>query len=185
MTNLENFLSNLDTEVDTLNINLENVTDFDSLVTEIEENNGFEVEINFYGSAMEYLTENDISLKESLQLASEKGFTPENLNCEILASLLASSYAREEFDELEDEINEYFELLDTVTGLKEELEICDKIPMFEIETETGEYDIVNISLDIENEKFEANGNKNISIDIEIGEDLDSHLESLYDTYSEA
>ena len=39
---------------------------------------------------MDYLREHDTSLTESLELAAEYGYTTENLNSELLASLHAS-----------------------------------------------------------------------------------------------
>ena len=47
-----------------------------------------EVEIIYYSTAMEILKEEDQSLTESLNLAHELSYTLENLNSEILATLL-------------------------------------------------------------------------------------------------
>ena len=82
--------------------------DIDTIRSEVEDN--LNVEIIYYSVAIEYLKENDPSLNESLRIASELGYTPDNLNSEVLASLLASENEREiwyEFEnELEDFINE-------------------------------------------------------------------------------
>lgn len=111
-TKIENFLSKLNTEIDVLNYvdvdNIDLLNPFDSICEMIEDNNGFDIEIIYYSNAIKYLSENDPSLVESLEIASEFGYTPDNLNSEILASLLASKLAREEFMELEDEINDFF-----------------------------------------------------------------------------
>lgn len=111
-TKIENFLSELSTEIDVLNFididNIDHSNAYDSIYEMIEDNNGFDVEIIYYSNAMEYLSENDPSLVESLWIAYEYGFSCDNLNSEILASLLASKNAREEFAELEDEINDFF-----------------------------------------------------------------------------
>ena len=77
----------------------------------IEENNGFDVDIIYFSNAIDFLAKNDPSLQGSLELASDYGFELRNLNSEILASLLASKIAREEFYQLEDEINDFFEEL--------------------------------------------------------------------------
>jgi hypothetical protein len=47
-----------------------------------------ESEIIYYSKAMAYLSENDNSLYESLEIAKEYGYTIENLNSELLATLL-------------------------------------------------------------------------------------------------
>lgn len=82
--------------------------DIDTIRSEVEDN--LNIEIIYYSNAIEYLMENDPSLNESLRIASEFGFTPDNLNSEVLASLLASENERDiwyEFEsELEDFINE-------------------------------------------------------------------------------
>ena len=120
---LENFLRSLSTEIDLLNhVDLDNVTDYDSLYNEVEESGGFEVDIIYYATAMEYLMENDCSLNESLAIASEMGFTPENLSSETLASLLASQKAREEFADLESEVTDFFTDLDYYQDLLDDLE---------------------------------------------------------------
>lgn len=81
---------------------------FESIEEKISDNNGFDVEIIHYATAIAYLQENDPSLKESLGIASDFGFETKNLNSEILASLLASQNVREEFNEKESEINDFF-----------------------------------------------------------------------------
>ena len=60
---------------------------------------------------MEYLTENDTSLSESLEIADGLGYKPSDLNSEILATLLKSQNIREEFFELRHEINDFFETI--------------------------------------------------------------------------
>ena len=111
-----NFLNSLNTEIDITNfvncedLETEDFSDnmFQKIVDIIEDNNGFEQEVMFYASAMDYLRENDPSLRESLELAHDLGFTADNLNNEILASILKTDIAREEFNQLEDEINTFF-----------------------------------------------------------------------------
>jgi vacuolar-type H+-ATPase subunit I/STV1 len=68
-----------------------------------------EEEIIYYSNAIEYLKENDASLKESLGLASEIGFTLENLSSETLATLLYQQNLRNELSNLRKEIEAIFE----------------------------------------------------------------------------
>jgi hypothetical protein len=110
---IEEFLKGLNTEIDILNcIDIESINSFDDIVNQIEDNNGFDTEIIYYSNAMKYLTENDNSLQESLSIASDYGYDVANLNSEILASLLASQNARNEFSDLESEITDFFDELE-------------------------------------------------------------------------
>ena len=84
----------------------EDINDSDDLLELIEDNNGFDIEIIYYSTAMKYLTEHDISLSESIEIAIDMGFDLENINSETLASLHASQKAREDFHDITDEINE-------------------------------------------------------------------------------
>jgi intracellular sulfur oxidation DsrE/DsrF family protein len=71
----------------------------------LEDKGAFNIDIIYYSKAMEYLRENDNSLRESLEIASEYGFELENINSETLASLHASHKAREDFWSIEEDIN--------------------------------------------------------------------------------
>ena len=93
-------------------INGENVNSFDDIFQQVEEQGGFNVEIIYYYKAMEYLMENDTSLQNSMQLAADFGYSPEDINSELLASLLASQYTMEELYKCEHEITEFFNNLD-------------------------------------------------------------------------
>ena len=117
---IETFFAELDKVID-LNDNLINYIDiesidatsaFNSIYEMIDENDGFNCEVIYYSNAIKYLQENDPSLKESFEIASELGYETKNLNSEILASLLKSQNVRDEFLELKDEINEFFESLE-------------------------------------------------------------------------
>ena len=114
-TKIENFLRDLKTEIDILYLvdvdEIDHNNAFDSICEMIEEKNGFDVEIIYYSNAIAFLAENDPSLNESMEIAYEYGYEVKKLNSEILASLLASKLARDEFYELETEINEFFEEL--------------------------------------------------------------------------
>ena len=100
-------------EIDIMyHIDVEEVNSFDDVYEAIENDRGFEVEVIYYTTAMEYLMERDPSLRESLEIAEEYGYTPSNITSEVLASLLASKECREEFMSYEDEITEFFNSLD-------------------------------------------------------------------------
>ena len=117
---IESFFAELDKQID-LNDNIINYIDIDkidnddaftSIYEMIDENYGFNCEVIYYSNAIRYLQENDPGLQESLEIAAEYGYEVKNLNSEILASLLKSQNVRDEFLELRDEINEFFESLE-------------------------------------------------------------------------
>lgn len=66
-------------------------------------------EIIYYSKAIAYLTENDNSLRRSLEIADEQGFEVANLNSELLATLLYQDELYNEWSEIENEIMQYFE----------------------------------------------------------------------------
>lgn len=111
-TKIENFLSELNTEIDVLNLididHIDYSDAFYSIYEMIEDNGGFNIDIIYYSDAIDYLSKNDPSLRDSLEIALDMGFSLNAINSEILASLLASENAREEFYELENEINDFF-----------------------------------------------------------------------------
>jgi intracellular sulfur oxidation DsrE/DsrF family protein len=113
---IETFLHSLRTEVEIMDyINIEDIDcsdAFNSISDMIQDNNGFDIEIIYYSNAIKYLQENDPSLRESLKIANEYGFSLDKISSETLASLLASQNAREEFNKLQDEINTFFAELD-------------------------------------------------------------------------
>lgn len=115
-TKIEEFLSELSTEIDVLNlIDIDNIDfndAFSSIYEMIDDNGGFNIDIIYYSNAIDYLREYDPSLYESLSLAADMGCSLNNINSETLASLLASQKAREDFYELEDEINNFFAVLE-------------------------------------------------------------------------
>lgn len=100
---IEKLLSDIDIDV---SLQDENIESFDELREYLEDNNYFDVEIIYYSNAMEYLTEHDNSLQESLSIASDMGYSLEHLNSETLASLLASQNVRNDFEDLENEIED-------------------------------------------------------------------------------
>jgi len=92
--------------IDTEEIDLINA--FDSIYGQIDNNGGFNIEIIYYSNAIQYLKENDNSLINSIGIALELGYTLENVNSELLASLLASQKVHEDFYNLETEIDTFF-----------------------------------------------------------------------------
>jgi hypothetical protein len=93
-------------------IDANEVKSFDDVYEAIDNNGGFNVEVIYYTTAMEYLMARDPSLRESIGIAEEYGYTLKNVTSEELASLLASRECREEFMSYEDEITEFFNDLD-------------------------------------------------------------------------
>ena len=117
---IEAFLNSLDAKIE-INDKLINYVDikhidfsdaFSSIYDMIYEKGGFNCEVIYYSNAIKYLQENDASLMESLEIAAEYGYELKDLNSEILASLLKSQNVRDEFLELRDEINEFFQELE-------------------------------------------------------------------------
>ena len=65
-------------------------------------------EIIYYSEAIKYLMREDASLNQSLDIASEYGYTTEQLNSELLATLLYQQKLSEQWYEMETEIKEIF-----------------------------------------------------------------------------
>ena len=76
------------------------LTDVYDIFFDLQNNGYFNEEVIYYSSAIRYLKDNDPSLTESLEIATEYGYTTENLNSEVLASLHASQKKEETFHEL-------------------------------------------------------------------------------------
>lgn len=105
--------------------------DFDNFKEQIQEyfqeNNLLDQEIIYHSNAIEFLKRHDQSLSQSLELANEYGYTIENINSELLASLLANKHAQEEFDDFlaSDTLQEIFDFL-ALENLQQELEKIEK-----------------------------------------------------------
>lgn len=84
-------------------IDIENF-DFNDFCDELRDNNFFDIDIVYYNRAIEYLQENDPSLRESFEIAEEYGYSLSNLSSEVLASLLVSRDFEDEFYGYSDEI---------------------------------------------------------------------------------
>ena len=85
---------------------------FDTLNSILEESTIWqEIYIMYYGTAMQYLTDYDVTLYRAMEIADNLGYTPKQLNSELLASILAADIAREELNSKETEFNEFIENL--------------------------------------------------------------------------
>ena len=85
---------------------IEDIKNADDLYNELNNHHAFNIDIIYYYEAMEYLAENDNSLSESIDIAVEHGYSLENINSELLASIHASEKARNDFWKCKDDINE-------------------------------------------------------------------------------
>ena len=83
--NLESDLLNCNIEE-----NLEDYTSSSGFIDYVRDNNLCNEDIIYYYNAIEYLKENDSSLRESMGIAAEFGYKTEDINSELLASLLKS-----------------------------------------------------------------------------------------------
>lgn len=93
----------------------------DDLVDQIERDGLFRDTIVYYSNAMDWLSEHDCSLEESLEIADEFGCRLKDLSSEVLANLHAERYYMDEFreydseiKELQDNINELYNLFDEI-----------------------------------------------------------------------
>lgn len=128
-TKIEDFLGKLDTEIDVkYMVNIDDIdcdNPYDSIYEMIENNNGFDQEVIYYSKAIKYLSDNDPSLRDSLELAHDMGYTADKINSELLATLLKSQNVRDDFSDLKDEIEEFFaELAEEVAEIDEAMESC-------------------------------------------------------------
>jgi hypothetical protein len=103
---IEELLEKIDID---LSLEGQEIADFDELRDYIQDQGGFDCEVIYYSTAMDYLGEHDPSLQFSMGIASDMGYECKNINSELLASLLMSDKVREEFEELENEITELLE----------------------------------------------------------------------------
>lgn len=78
---------------------------FDSIYNMLLDKNALEINFIGYSRSANYLAEKDPSFTLSLELAKNLGYTIDNINSEILASLLATDILQEKFREYEKEIN--------------------------------------------------------------------------------
>jgi hypothetical protein len=98
-------------EFEISSIDVNEVDSFEYLEEEMQNENLLDVEITYYSKAMEYLSKNDPSLKESLRIAEDFGYRPGDLHSELLATLLATEENKDYFYDMEDNIRHFFEEL--------------------------------------------------------------------------
>ena len=79
-------------------------------------------DIVYYYKAMEYLKENDASLSDSLDIASEHGYTTQQLNSELLATLLYQQRLTEQWYEIEEQVKEMFFDYEQEESIKRDME---------------------------------------------------------------
>ena len=65
-------------------------------------------DIIYYSEAIKYLMREDASLADSLDIAKEYGYTIEQLNSELLATLLYQQKLTEQWYEIEEQVEEIF-----------------------------------------------------------------------------
>jgi len=102
---ISNVISHLDIDFSHLQDEINEINSFDELYNLFYEDNLLNVEIIYYNKAIDYLSENDASLKESLNIALQHGYNLESLNSEILASLHATECLNSEFSSFRNEID--------------------------------------------------------------------------------
>jgi hypothetical protein len=101
-----NFLNKTGLDIDfSYHLQNEDFEDADDVESILDDASAFDIDIIYYSTAIAYLGENDASLKESLSIAHELGYTLDNLSSEMLASLLASQNAREEFNNIKNDLD--------------------------------------------------------------------------------
>ena len=106
---LTDYLQNCFSDEELEELDQDNPTDcYETLSELLDEGGYFDIDIIYHDAAMEYLSENDPSLQDSLEIASEMGCMLDNLNSELLASLLASRLERDRFYELQCDIEDFF-----------------------------------------------------------------------------
>src|SRR6056297_869139 len=123
---LEKFLNDCKSDADYVyelqNIDkIDLVEDLDNFLDNLLENCQnwiYEQDIIYYHNAIEYLKENDASLQESLEIASEYGLSIESLSSETLATLL---YQRKQSELLYEDIELLKEIFEDIIDEMEEI----------------------------------------------------------------
>ena len=71
-----------------------------------------QTDVIYYSNAIKYLAENDQSLTKSMEIAIEYGTPIENINSELLASLLMSKNNKDDYARFIDEVVEAYESIE-------------------------------------------------------------------------
>lgn len=90
-------------------INLEEVETLDDLTELLQDTQFFDAEVIYYSNAIKYLQENDQSLQTSLELAEDLGYKINDINSELLASLLQTEANKDDWQDIIKEIEEAIE----------------------------------------------------------------------------
>jgi hypothetical protein len=112
---IQDFINSLDgkTDIDIVYYcSTEDIESSNDIYEAIEENGGFDGEVIYYFNAIKYLSENDPSLNQSMSIAYEYGYKTKDINSELLASLLYSQDLREQYSNIESEIEDFFNSLE-------------------------------------------------------------------------
>ena len=83
--------------------------DFSEFEEKVESSIQKNSDIIYYSTAMNFLMENDSSLNRSVGIAAEMGIETENINSELLASLLNNELNTEAWQEVRDDVEALFE----------------------------------------------------------------------------
>jgi hypothetical protein len=102
---ISNVINHLDIDFSHLENEINETNSFNELYDLFYKENLLNVDIIYYYKAINYLSENDASLKESLDIALQYGYNLKSLDCEILASLHATECLNAEFSSLRNEID--------------------------------------------------------------------------------
>lgn len=96
---------------DYLTANLYDIEEAEEITEEARDNGFFNKECIYYYNAINYLKEKDASLNDSIEIAKEYGYTLENINSEILASLLMSREEEENYynNNVEEEMQNFID----------------------------------------------------------------------------
>jgi len=94
-----------DIDLANLYYNEDTFTDFSDKVNDAI----MEEEVIYYHEAIKYLMNEDASLSDSLDIASEYGYTTEQLNSELLATLLYQQRLTEQWYEISEQVEELFD----------------------------------------------------------------------------
>lgn len=121
-TAIENFINGLSLDylesydiiraIDMYNIDCGD--DIESTLDKVDDYDNFQQEVIYDHKAMEFLSDNDNSLSESLRLAEELGYGVSDLNSELLASILKTQYCIDEWYEVKDAIQDEFKYAETL-----------------------------------------------------------------------
>jgi hypothetical protein len=99
-------------DIEFTSLDWDDINSYDELYRALEDDGYFLQEITYYSKAMAYLSEEDPSLSESIQLAVDYGYQTKDINSEFLASLLKSEKVRGYFQNQISEIEQFFENLE-------------------------------------------------------------------------